>query len=344
MLNFKAYLNTIGNRCYTLPIVILYVTEGCNLKCQMCSYRKPLPNELSLDEIKNLSDELFEFGLKHIVFSGGEPLLRKDFPEICRLFSRRKIKQTLLTNGLLLSKRYSEIQSFFHEIIVSLDGATAEVHNTIRGVDSFDLILQGVERVVSSSKRPQISIRIVIQKSNFRQLPKMVDFARSLKIDRISFLAVDVRSEAYGRLETGQMISESSVNLNHEECDEFDKLIEQVVNEYRNEFERGFISESPDKLKHLAQYFRALVGEGEFPRNYCNAPNVSAVITSTGDILPCYFLQKCGNIREEKISSVANNNSILRRRTEVKQYLLQQCQQCVCTLNLRPASALFDKF
>lgn len=332
------------NRCWTLPIVILYVTEGCNLQCRMCSYRKPLPDELTLDEIQKLADELLSFGLRHIVFSGGEPLLRKNFPDICQIFSRVNIKQTLLTNGLLLSKRYQEIQSYFHEIIVSLDGATADVQNSIRGVDSFDTILQGVKKVVSSNQRPLISFRIVIQKSNFRQMPMMIELARSLKIDRISFLAVDVRSVAYGRLETGETISDSSVNLNHEECSEFEEIIKQLSIDYQKQFENGFISESPEKLHHLAQYFKALIKEAEFPRNHCNAPNVSAVITSTGDVLPCYFLPSYGNIRQNILSSIVNSESICQTRTEVKAYTLKQCQQCVCTLQVPFRNALLDKF
>jgi MoaA/NifB/PqqE/SkfB family radical SAM enzyme len=201
-----------------------------------------------------------------------------------------------------------------------------------------------VDSVVSSKQRPLISFRIVIQKSNFRQLPMMIELARSLKVDRISFLAVDVRSDAYGRLETGQTVTERSVNLNHEECDEFEKIIELVVNEYRIEFESGFISESPDKLDHIAQYFRALLGEVEFPRNYCNAPNVSAVITSTGDILPCYFLPKYGNIRQEIVSSSVNSESICQTRQKVKEYSLKQCQHCVCTLQVPSVNAFLNRF
>src|SRR5437867_1285405 len=100
-MNVKAFLNTISNTARTLPIVILYVTEGCNLKCITCSYRQPLPNELTFHEIKELAGQLKEFGLKHIVYSGGEPLVRSDFAKICELFSKFGVKQTLHTNGLL---------------------------------------------------------------------------------------------------------------------------------------------------------------------------------------------------------------------------------------------------
>src|SRR5258706_13493155 len=104
-MNIKAFLNTVSDRAKTLPIVILYVTEECNLKCITCSYRNAMPGELTLDEIKSLAAELKNLGLRHIVYSGGEPLLRRDFPEICEAFASPGVKQSMLTNGLLLEKR-----------------------------------------------------------------------------------------------------------------------------------------------------------------------------------------------------------------------------------------------
>src|SRR5207302_8258574 len=130
-MNFKAWLNTLAASSHTLPIVILYVTEGCNLRCCMCSYRKARPDELSIIEIERLACTLADYGLRHIVFSGGEPLLRRDFPAICKIFSQYGVQETLLTNGLLLDKRLHEIRTFLTEIIVSLDGATAGTHDTI---------------------------------------------------------------------------------------------------------------------------------------------------------------------------------------------------------------------
>src|SRR5271169_6620914 len=136
-MGINGLLNTIGTRCRTLPLVILYVTEGCNLRCISCSYRNPSPGELTLGEIEHLAATLKDSGLRHIVFSGGEPLLRRDFPQICGLFAAPGIRQSLLTNGLLLEKRFPEIRRFFGEIIISLDGPDEETHNEIRGVDSF---------------------------------------------------------------------------------------------------------------------------------------------------------------------------------------------------------------
>ena len=343
-MNVKAWLNTVTSVSRTLPIVILYVTEGCNLKCITCSYREALPDELSLNEIADLARALHSFGLRHIVYTGGEPLTRRDFSDICRIFGAFKIKQTLLTNGLLLGKRFGEIHESLSEIVVSLDGSTAETHNSIRGISSFDPIIEGMKRAMSGSRRPQVSIRTVLQKRNFRDLLDMVHLAKSVGVDRISFLAADVLSDSFGRTIRGSVAPDESIMLNHDEVTEFHSLVQNMMITFKREFETKFISESPEKMLHIVQYFEALLGKSAYPGNQCNAPMVSAVITSTGDILPCFFLPSFGNIRKELLETLINNDQIVSTRTHVKNYSLERCQKCVCTLSVSPVTALFDRF
>ncbi|HET7153224.1 MAG TPA: radical SAM protein, partial [Candidatus Kapabacteria bacterium] len=157
------FFNTVTDTIYSLPLAIFYVTEGCNLGCITCSYRDKLPDELSIDEIETLAGQLHTLGLRRIVFSGGEPLLRRDFIDICRVFQKYSIKQSLLTNGVLLGKRIDDIAPFLDEIIISLDGANAATHDTIRGVRSFDLIIENVRAVRQKYPAIPTSLRTVIQ-------------------------------------------------------------------------------------------------------------------------------------------------------------------------------------
>lgn len=346
-MNYKAFLNTISSKAHSMPVVILYVTEGCNLKCLSCSYRLPMPGELTFEEIKGLAGELGSFGLKHIVYSGGEPLLRRDFRDICSEFSVLKVKQTLLTNGLLLAKRAEEFSGVFDEIIVSLDGADADTHNLLRGVNSFDLILGGIKKARSSNSAKQISIRTVIQKQNFRQLNGFIELAKQTGVDRISFLGADVSSEAYGRDNEGsrgEVAAESKMMLNKDEVLEMKDIIGKASVKYKNDFESGLISESPEKLYHIANYYAALIGEDSFPVNLCNAPMVSAVITSTSDIHPCFFLPRYGNIRQNKFDTLINSERIQKTRKLVKAMEPERCKKCVCTLFTSSRAALMDKF
>ncbi len=342
-MNFKAFLDTYSTTVHQLPIVVLYVTEGCNLQCITCSYREQLPNELTLTEISGLAKQLHSFGLRHIVYSGGEPLLRKDFKEICSIFAVYNVKQTLLTNGLLLEKRYEEFSSFFHEIIVSIDGADEETHNGIRGIKSFDQILKGITSIVHKKQHPEISIRTVLQKRNYSQMPKMIEMAKSLSVNRISFLAADVLSNSFGRDTRGAITANESIMLNEFEISDLRRMISAMSSTFKSEFEEQFISESVEKLYHIADYFDALIGKKEFPKNICNAPDVSAVITSTGEIQPCFFLPSYGNVKDTAFHTLVNNASVKEVRKNVRSYSLERCQTCVCTLKVNRTSLLFDR-
>lgn len=343
-MNIRAFLNTVTNKNFTLPIVILYVTTGCNLRCVMCSYRDPLPGELTLAELKDLAGDLSELGLRQIVYSGGEPLMRRDFPSICKIFQSLDVRQSLLTNGVLLEKKYAELQPYISEVIISVDGPNPETHNAIRGVDTFEKIIHGVESVVASRPKPVISIRTVVQRRNFRKMNGMVELAKSLGVDRISFLAADVSSDAFHRDHSGASGNNDDIILTPEETREFKRLTDEFIHVYRDDIERHFISETPAKLKHIVRYYEALAGMAPFPRNVCNAPNVSTVITSTGELLPCYFLPAFGNVRSNVLKELLNSSEIRETRQCVKQYTLQRCHECVCTLHVNPLKALADRF
>lgn len=343
-MNIAALLNTLGTRCHTLPIVILYVTEGCNLQCITCSYRTASPDELSLAEIGRLAGTLKNLGLRHIVYSGGEPLLRRDFPEIGSLFAKIGVRQTLLTNGLLLEKRYREVSSFLTEVIVSIDGPNEQLHNSIRGAKAFHQILAGIRHMIDSNGRPSLSVRTVIQKQNFRSIIDMVRFARDIGADRISFLAADVLPGSFGRHETGAAPRDEKITLTEDEVGEFRDLLRRMFLECREEFESGFIAESQEKLYRLAGYYKALLGEEPFPPTTCNAPMVSTVITSTGTLLPCFFLPAYGTIRDGFLDEEVNNPSIRTTRAAVRSGDMDRCKTCVCTLHVRPKDAFRDRF
>ncbi len=343
-MNINALLNTLGTQCRTLPIVILYVTEGCNLRCVTCSYRHPRPDELSFEDIVRLSRALKDFGLRHIVYSGGEPLLRRDLPAICREFSSLGVRQTLLTNGVLLEKRSAEILPFLQEIIVSIDGPDEGIHDGIRGGKAFHQIIEGIRSVRGIPNRPAISIRTVVQKQNYRSIIDMVRFARNIGTDRISFLAADVLTDSFGRDRPGSTVMRDVIALDREEVVELKALIDRMGSDLREEFASGFIAEPVAKLRFIARYYEALLGDCDYPPNVCNAPGVSAVITSNGDLLPCFFLPSYANLRDGSLPDLLNLGRIRETRRKVQNGDIDRCRTCVCTLHVSPAAALRDHF
>ena len=343
-MNPRALLNTLTTRCRTLPVVILYVTEGCNLQCISCSYRTPPPGELTLEEIGSLARSLLRTGLRHVVYSGGEPLTRRDFPDILPLFARGGVRQTLLTNGLMLEKRFAEIGPFIDEFIVSLDGAEAAVHDAIRGAASYERIVRGIRRLVDAGRGRDVALRTVVQKRNFRSLPAIVALARELGVGRISFLAADVRSNGFGRDARGPSAPAETMTLDAAEARELHRIVEALERDSAALFAERFIDQSPARLHGIASYYEALGGTAPFPPVRCNAPMVSTVITSRGDLLPCYFLPPFGNVRQGAIGELLDADAPRAVRRRVRARTQPECSTCVCTLHVGPARALADRF
>jgi len=225
--------------------------------------------------------------------------------------------------------------------------------------------LKGVSKAVSKPVRRSlaagrkngqiVSIRTVLQKNNFRELPLLIQLAKSVKADRISFLSADVASDAFGRSPTpalpeGEGVTkrtvsnEIDISLSVDEVSEFREIVNQVIRDHTPEFFSGFISESPRKLMRLVDYYGALRGLNEFPKNFCNAPMVSAVITSTGNIHPCYFIESHGNIRNSELKNLVNVDKVKQVRNDVRNFAHPRCKTCVCTLNVSKINALSNRF
>jgi MoaA/NifB/PqqE/SkfB family radical SAM enzyme len=338
-MNFRAWRNTVTHTSSTLPIAILYVTEGCNLQCAMCSYRKPAPEELTLDELRSLAVDLRHLGLRRIVFSGGEPLVRKDLPAICELF--RGARRTLLTNGLQLARRLPELHAHLDDYIVSLDGAVAVTHDRIRGARCYEQVIAGIAAAAAMSPRKRVTIRTVVQKQNFREVGALIDLAHTLGADAISFLAVDVLSSAFGRAAS---TPDASLLLGAEESEEFALSCAAILEARAADFQSGFIETPPERFRALPAYFGSWNGRNPPPVNHCNAPDVSAVITATGAVLPCFFLPAIGSIRRQPLRDILSSPRAREVRLQVRDYEPEPCHRCTCTLKITPARALLNRF
>src|SRR5690349_4409733 len=116
------------------PIVVWNLTRTCNLKCVHCytdSEAKKYPDEVSTEQAKLVLDDLADFKVPAVLFSGGEPLVRKDIFELAEHARSRGLHVVLSTNGTLIDKATAErfVQTKFAYIGISLDSATPEVHD-----------------------------------------------------------------------------------------------------------------------------------------------------------------------------------------------------------------------
>ncbi|MBN2464238.1 radical SAM protein, partial [candidate division WOR-3 bacterium] len=124
-------------------------TYRCNNNCRHCWVCLPAAaaereQELSLDEIRRIADEAQSMGCREWSISGGEPMLRPDFPEMFDYLTRRARNYTLNTNGTLITPEIAHLLTRKGWRMVALYGATAEVHDHItRTPGSFDAVMRG---------------------------------------------------------------------------------------------------------------------------------------------------------------------------------------------------------
>jgi len=182
------------------------ITLACNLKCMHCgsSAGKARKNELSTKEALNVVKDLAELGNHEVCLMGGEPLVRKDWYEIAKEVRDRGMSLSIISNGYNIDE--DKINKFIklepHAISTSLDGATAAVHDKIRGIDgSYDKVMQYLN-MARDADLPT-SVITTVSRLNFKDLPAIKD----LLFDR--FIAWQIQTAApIGRFPKELIISE----------------------------------------------------------------------------------------------------------------------------------------
>jgi MoaA/NifB/PqqE/SkfB family radical SAM enzyme len=322
-------LGELTNRTFVLPLLIFYPTGRCNSRCVSCDWWKQSgADDLTLDEIAIVADGLPALGTRMVVFSGGEPLLRPEVFDAARLFRARGMTLHLLTSGVLLERCAERVAEQFSRVIVSLDAARAELYERIRGVDALATVGRGVLRLRRLAPTLPLSARATLHRANFRELPRLIDHARSLGLDRISFLPADVSSLGFGRAAAP---GGAALALDADEIDEFEAIVERTIQVYAADFDSGFIAERPDTLRRLPRYYAALRGDEPFPRVACNAPWISVVVEANGSVRPCFFHGSIGNVREAPIASIVGRN-LRAFRASLDMGANPVCVRCVCSL------------
>jgi len=318
------------NRTLVLPLVIFYPTSRCNSRCMSCDWwTHGGQDDLTLDEIGALAASLADLGTRAVVFSGGEPLLRPDVFEAARLFRERGVTLHLLTSGVLLERLAEEVARHFARVTISLDATSESLYERVRGIPALKTVERGVARLRAVAPHLPITARATLHRANYRELSPLVDHAKALGLDGISFLAADVSTSAFGR---ARVPDAAPLALEGDEITAFEAEVERAVADHRADFESGFVAESPDKLRRLPRYYAALAGGAQFPPVTCNAPWVSIVVEANGRVRPCFFHQPIGSIRETPIAAiVARNLRLFRRSLDVATN--PTCRRCVCSLN-----------
>ncbi|MBC2717755.1 MAG: 12,18-didecarboxysiroheme deacetylase [Desulfobacteraceae bacterium] len=172
------------------PVVVWNITRQCNLKCVHCYAHAKAglqENELTTEQGKQLIDDLSAMGVPVLLFSGGEPLMRKDLPELAEYAVKKGMRAVISTNGTLIDRDTARILKSIglSYIGISLDGMK-DINDKFRGVDgAFDAALEGIKNCQEAGIK--VGLRFTINKFNVNEIPALFDLLEEREVPRVCF-------------------------------------------------------------------------------------------------------------------------------------------------------------
>jgi radical SAM protein with 4Fe4S-binding SPASM domain len=331
--------------------VVWNFTYTCNLKCKHCyedaGGHKP---ELSTEEAFQAVDELSKIasvGLPALSFSGGEPLMRKDFFEVAAYAQKKIPYLSIATNGTLLTKDNVKcLKDVGIEYVeISLDGATKKVHEAFRRVPGcFEKTMRGIQNSIDEGL--DTCIATTIQKENISEVKKIIKLVDELGVRFMHFNYIPTgRAKAYVELDLtpeerlsilemiGEKIVALSIRAKEEEektgkstlkvdrffstCPQYASVVKRIAKEKRQNFA---VSAHYAAMKGVENVANFLGGCGAGRLYMCLEPN--------GDIKPCVFFPTNketvrGNIIKDDLEYIWDHDEMfwkLRTRENLKSF------------------------
>ena len=328
------------------PVVVWNVTRRCNLKCIHCYAQakdSTFKDELSTDEGKAVLDDLAKFGVPVILFSGGEPVMRKDLPELALYAVGLGMRAVISTNGTLITPEKARL---FKEIGlsyvgISLDGME-EVNDRFRGVKgAFKAALNGIRNCQDADIK--VGLRFTVNKLNVAEIPAIFDLLEEINVPRICF---------YHLVYAGRGSKLVEEDLSHEETR---AVVDLIMDRTRDLHDRNKPTEVLTVDNHADGPYLYLRLSREDPERakdvlellQMNEGNSSGrgigCVSWDGKVHADQFWRhySFGNVKERPFSTIwtDTSNDLMKKLKDKKKYVKGRCAKCqwldICAGNFR---------
>jgi radical SAM protein with 4Fe4S-binding SPASM domain len=294
----------------------LNVTEKCNIRCVHCyweAYGKnpdPSLNTIAriLDQFKQLADSYYETGRHMLTLGGGEPTLRTDLEDIIRLCVRRGFRVRLVTNAVALdADRAVALRKSGLEVVqVSLDGASEETHDRVRGKGNWRRSMAGIAALKQARLCTVLSY-VLLPGINLDEAPLLLDLARRLKVAGVKFARPVREGQAalHGIRVDGDYLGTFRKIIDHANATRYRRLLLFF-----------------DPLAHLLplQQPRNISGLWGLATDLCQCNNTELIEVNggSGDVYYCRVRAKLGNLWQQSLTELWHHHDLLnqiRRKT-----------------------------
>lgn len=291
------------------PVVIWNLIRRCNLTCKHCysiSANTEFPGELTTDEVYAVMEDLHDFGVRVLILSGGEPLLRRDIFAISRRAKEMGFYVGLSSNGTLISEENIEAIAAvgYNYVGVSIDGMH-ETHDQFRRMEgAFEKAMHGIR--LCRDHGIKVGLRFTLTQDNAAELPDILSLMEQERIDKLylSHLNYAGRGNKHRRDDVAHIITRAAMDL----------LFETAWRDAHHGGNREFVTGNNDAdgvylLQWVRQRYPAEAAqiEARLKRWGGNASGVNiANIDNLGNVHPdtMWWHHTLGNVRERPFSSI----------------------------------------
>jgi radical SAM protein with 4Fe4S-binding SPASM domain len=286
------------------------LTYGCNNKCSKCYVESPREIlELSTDEWKNVLNKLWDIGVPHVIFTGGEPTLRDDLPELVEYAEDLGIITGLVSNGRKLKdkKLIDElITAGIDHFQITIESHDETIHDKMSGVKgAWKETVQGIKNIVPTPV--YIMTNTTLTPYNIKDIEKTIEFLASLGIKH--FAANSIIKSGGGKQDN------LAISIK-----QLDSVLTRIMKKAK-ELKMSFLWYSPTRYCDFNPIEKGL------GMKQCSAAHIAMAIEPDGEVIPCQsYFEPLGNILTTKWRKIWKHKTAkyLRRM----QYLTEECLEC----------------
>ena len=341
------------------PVIILQLTEACNLRCRMCyewgqtghQHRegKGPPATLSLEMVESLLEDCSKEKTFYSLF-GGEPLLYPGLDKVLETAKRHGSSMETVTNGTLIAGKAAMLVELGMDLVrISLDGP-CEINDAQRGKGSYDKVLHGMETLYEERARcgkggPLVGIIYTVTPENHLAMEQL--FCRDLDLRWVDFVTIQMQTfvtegmgRGYGRVlqREFQQTGDTHWKGMLREPEEFTGMdLKEMLRQLRKVrsalLRQGiFLLLLPNTWteRNLALYLQARWQEMKDYKGHCIAPWAVTDVTARGAVAPCHIFYDLtlGNLQSQSIREIWNGGAFNHFRSYMQKHLLPICPAC----------------
>ena len=307
-----------------IELVHFQITKSCNLRCWFCGqwgshgfFSEKSGRAMSLDDWICVADEIADMSGSHlpdIVIWGGEPLCAPFADDLLFLLKKKGFRLQMITNGTLIDRHLEAIESCVDCVVVSIDGCR-NIHDKIRGNGVYDKVCDNLKKLKKCKK-------IVSSVLTKEFCAGMSDF-----LSELNFLNID------------ELYLQNMIGLSDTEISEYKAWMKNTFDINATDIDSWKIGElSPVNADRVIseinqlEYNYKITAKEHFEDDgvYCLSPFRHIHIAWNGNVLYCtdFYDFSAGNVREEKLRDIFENEMSERFRYEIANNKCTTCRHC----------------